>query len=246
MKLKRLFNKHRTSELVIKRRYSSRVKLFIAGIAVVLLIVASGALYNYGLTAAGTEKFSAFRTQSALREEIKRLKDESLDLRETLARAQRTLQMDQVAYQELDRSLKESAKEINRLREEVSFYRNIISPDNKVAGLKIDRLTIDRAASAPDNHYRYKLVLIQALKHDHTIYGRVRLEVNGAQDGRNVVLVLPAPNEKQHNINFKYFQEFEGVMKLPRNFEPSAVKVTITTTSPAAQTLEQNHAWPKL
>jgi len=246
MKLKHIFNKHRTSELVIKRRYSPRVKLFIAGLAVVLLIVLSGALYNYGLTTAGVEKFSAFRTQSTLREEIKRLKDESLDLRETLARAQRTLQMDQVAYQELDRSLNESAKEINRLREEVSFYRNIISPDNKVAGLKIDRLTIDRAGNAPENHYRYKLVLIQALKHDHTIYGRVSLEVQGAQDGRNVVLALPAPGDKQHLVNFKYFQEFEGVMKLPRNFQPSSVKVRIITTSPAAQTLEQNHNWPKL
>jgi len=246
MKLKRIFSKHRTSELVIKRRYSSRVKLFIAGVAVVLLIVASGAIYNYGLTAAGVDMFSTFRTQSTLREEIKRLKDESLDLRETLARAQRTLQMDQVAYQELDRSLKESAKEINRLREEVSFYRNIISPDNKVAGLKIDRLTIDRAANAPDNHYRYKLVLVQALKHDHTIYGRVRLEVSGAQDGRDAVLAFPAANDKQHNVNFKYFQEFEGVMKLPRNFQPSLVKVSITTTSPAAQTLEQNLTWPKL
>jgi hypothetical protein len=208
--------------------------------------VASGALYNYGLTAAGAEKFSAFRTQSALREEIKRLKDESLDLRETLARAQRTLQMDQVAYQELDRSLKESAKEINRLREEVSFYRNIISPDNKVAGLKIDRLTIERASNPVDNQYRYKLVLVQALKHDHTVYGRVRLEVNGAQDGRDAVLTFPTANDKPHNVNFKYFQEFEGVMKLPRNFQPSMVKVSITTTSPAAQTLEQNHAWPKL
>jgi len=246
MKLKRIFSKHRTSELVIKRRYSSRVKLFIAGIAVVLLIFASGALYNYGLTTAGVEKFTAFRTQSTLRDEIKRIKDESLELRETLARAQRTLQMDQVAYQELDRSLKESAKEINRLREEVSFYRNIISPDNKVAGLKIDRLTIDRSGNPGDNHYRYKLVLVQALKHDHTIYGRVRLEVNGAQDGRDAVLAFPSANDKQHNVNFKYFQEFEGVMKLPRNFQPSVVKVSITTTSPAAQTLEQNHAWPKL
>src|SRR4030066_2342430 len=139
MKLKRIFSKHRTSELVIKRRYSSRVKLFIAGVAVVLLIVAGGAIYNYGLTAAGVDMFSAFRTQSTLREQIKRLKDESLDLRETLARAQRTLQMDQVAYQELDRSLKESGKAINRLREEGSFYRNIISPGNKVARLTIDR-----------------------------------------------------------------------------------------------------------
>jgi hypothetical protein len=246
MKLKRLFNKHRTSELIIKRRYSPRVKLFIAGLVVILLIVGSGALYTYGLTSAGFEKFSAFRRQSDLREEIKRLKDESLELRETLARAQRTLQMDQVAYQELDRSLKESAKEITKLREESSFYRNIISPTNKVGGLQIDKLNIERVANPGDNQYRYKLVLIQALKHDHTVYGRARLDVQGVQDGRDVTLNFPAATDRPLNINFKYFQEFEGVMKLPRNFQPSGVKVSISTTAPVGQTLEQNYAWPKL
>ncbi len=246
MKLKRLFNKHRTSELVIKRRYSSRTKLFIAGLAVVLLIVASGALYTHGLTSAGFEKFTAFRQQSDLRQEIKRIQDENLELRETLARAQRTLQMDQVAYLELDRSLKESAKEITKLREESSFYRNIISPTNKVGGLQIDKLNIERVASPGDNQYRYKLVLIQALKHDQTIYGRARLEVRGVQDGRDAVLSFPAATDRPLNINFKYFQEFEGVLKLPRNFEPSGVKVSISTTSPVGQTLEQNYTWPKL
>ena len=246
MKLKRLFNKHRTSELVIKRRYSSRTKLFIAGLAVMALIVASGALYTYGLTSAGFEKFTAFRQQSDLREEIKRIKDENLELRETLARAQRTLQMDQVAYQELDRSLKESAKEITKLREELSFYRNIISPANKVGGLQIDKLNIERMADAPENQYRYKLVLIQALKHDQTIYGRARLDVRGIQDGRELTLNFPTAADRPLAISFKYFQEFEGVMKLPRSFQPSGVKVSITTTSPVAQALEQNYAWPKL
>jgi len=246
MKLKQLFNKHRTGEVVIKRRYSSRVKLFVIGLAVVLLIVASGAIYNYGLTAAGFEKFTAFRQQSSLREEIKRVRDENLELRETLARAQRTLQMDQVAYQELDRSLKESAKEINKLREELSFYRNIISPSNKVGGLQVERLNVERAGNPTDNSYRYKLVLIQSLKHESTIYGRLRLQVSGAQDGKDATLVFPAANERQHSMNFKYFQEFEGLMKLPRNFQPAGITVTINTTSPVAQTLEQNYAWPKL
>jgi hypothetical protein len=141
-----------------------------------------------------------------------------------------------VAYQELDRSLKASAKEINKLREELSFYRNIISPENKVAGLKVDRLHIERTGKPGDNAYRYKLVLIQSLKHDHTIYGRVRLEVNGARDGKDAVLSFPGSNEKSLNLNFKYFQEFEGVMTLPSNFQPAGIKVSIATTSPVYTT----------
>lgn len=246
MKLKRIFSRHKTGELVIKRRVSPRLKLLLVSVGVVLAIIAGGALYNYGLSTAGVDSFAFFQRQSALRDEMRRLTDENRELRETLARAQRTLQMDQVAYQELDRSLKTSAKEINKLREELSFYRNIISPENKVAGLKVDRLHIERAGKGGDNAYRYKLVLIQSLKHDHTVYGRVRLEVNGAKDGKDAVLNFPGANDKPHNLNFKYFQEFEGVMTLPANFQPAGIKVNIATTSPSAQTLEQNYAWPKL
>jgi len=246
MKLKQLFSRHKTGELVIKRRYSSRVKLFVAGVTVLVLIVGAGAIFNYGLSTQGVDTVAVFQRQSELRDEIRRLKDENLDLRETLARAQRTLQMDKVAYQDLQRKLDNSSQDINKLREELSFYRNIISPPNKVSGLQIERLNIERVGQPGDYVFRYKLVLLQALKHDHTIYGKVRLEVRGAQDGKDASLYYPLPGDKQHNVAFKYFQEFEGVMKLPRNFQPTGVKVSITTTSPAAQTLEQNYGWPKL
>ena len=246
MKLKHIFSRQKTGELVIKRRISPRLKLFIVSFGAVLLIVGAGAIYNYGLSSAGVDSFAVFKRQSALRDDLKRLIDENRELRETLARAQRTLQMDQVAYQELDRSLKDSAKEINKLKEELSFYRNIISPSNKVGGLQIERLHVERVGNPADSSYRYKLVLIQSLKHEHTIYGRVRLDVNGAQDGRDAVLTYPASNERQHSLNFKYFQEIEGIIKLPRNFLPAGIKVSIATTSPAVQTLEQNYAWPKL
>lgn len=246
MKLKQLFSKHKTGELIIKRRYSSRVKLFIAGLVVLMLIVTGGALYNYGLTAAGVDSFSIFRQKSALREEMKRAKDENLELRETLARAQRTLQLNQVAYQDLDRRLKESDVEINKLREEVSFYRNIISPTNKVGGLQIERLNVERSGPAAAHQYRYKVVLVQSLKHDHTVYGRVRLEVSGVQEGKDTVLTFPGPNDKQLSLSFKYFQELEGILKLPPNFQPARILVRINVTSPVAQTLEQNYAWPKL
>jgi hypothetical protein len=246
MKLKQLFKTHKTGELVVKRRYSSRVKLFVAGAVVLVAIISAGAIYNYGLSSQGVDTFAMFQRQSALRGEIKRLKDENLELRETLARAQRTLQMDKVAYQDLQRKLEASSQDINKLREELSFYRNIISPPNKVGGLQIERLNIERVGQPADSVFRYKLVLLQALKHDHTIYGRVRLEVRGAQGGKDATLAFPGAADKPHNVAFKYFQEFEGVMKLPQNFQPVGVKVSITTTSPAAQTLEQNYDWPKL
>ena len=101
---------------MVKRRYPPRVKLFLAGLIAVGLIVGSGAIYNHGLSMAGFDKMSAQERQVGLKGDLSRLKDENQELREALARAQRALQMDQAAYQDLDQSLKDSAKEIVKLR----------------------------------------------------------------------------------------------------------------------------------
>jgi hypothetical protein len=223
------------------------VKLFVAGLLAVVAIATGGALYNHGLNMAGFDKMSAYERQQGLKDEMGRLKDENLELRESLARAQRALQMDQTAYQELDQSLKESSKEILKLREELNFYRNIISPANNVGGLQIQSLHIERSAdSNAKNEYRYRLVLVQALKHDHQVYGRAKLNVIGMQAGAEVTLVYPETADKPIDLNFKYFQDVDGVIKLPRNFKPTRVKVNVTTTGADAQTVDQVYTWPQL
>lgn len=180
---------NKPGDLVIKPRYSPRIKLLIAVIIAVVLLTAAGLIYNYGLNRAGFERQSAEQTQQTLQDETRKLQDGNQELQEALARAQRTIQMDQAAYQDLDKSLKASAQEIVKLREELNFYRNIISPADNKSGLRIQNLYIESAGSA--NQYRYKLVLIQALKHENTIQGRASFEISGMQIGEDVVLRVP-------------------------------------------------------
>ena len=227
--------------LVIKQRYSPRVKMLLAVIAAVVLLVASGLIYNYGLDRAGFERQSAQETQQTLQEEMRKLGNENQELRESLARSQRTIQMDQAAYQDLDKSLKASAQEIVKLREELNFYRNIISPADKKSGLRIQTLFIEAAGGT--NQYRYKLVLIQALKHESTIQGRASFEISGLQVGEDAVVKVPVANERPILVNFKYFQDIEGKLELPRNFQPKRVKVTITTPGGTSMA-EATYNWP--
>ncbi len=245
-KLRRFLKfKNKTADLVVKRRYSPRVKLFLAGLIAVGLIVTGGIIYNHGLNMAGFDKLSTNERQLGLKGDMSRLKDENQELREALARAQRALQMDQTTYQELDQALKDSATEIIKLREELTFYRNIISPANKVSGLQIQGLHIERRGMGySKNEYRYKLVLVQALKHDRQVYGQARLNITGMQAGQEITLGYPGAAEKPINLNFKYFQDVEGVVKLPENFKPLRVKVSVTTTGYDAQTVNQLYTWP--
>lgn len=233
---------NKPGDLVIKPRYSPRIKLLIAVIVAVALLTAAGLIYNYGLNRAGFERTSAVQTQQTLQDQTHKLQDGNQQLREALASAQRTIQMDQAAYQVLDKSLKDSAQEIVKLREELDFYRNIISPADKKDGLRIQDLRIESAGSA--NQYRYKLVLIQALKHENTIQGRASFEISGLQVGEDVVLRVPTAGEQPILVSFKYFQDIEGKLHLPQNFQPKRIKVYIT--SPAGDSMaEAVYNWPE-
>ncbi len=234
---------NKPGDLVIKQRYSPRIKLLIAVIIAVVLLASAGLIYNYGLDRAGFERQSAEQTQQTLQDQMRKLQDENQELQESLARAQRTIQMDQTAYQDLDKSLKASAQEIVKLREELNFYRNIISPADKKSGLRIQNLYIESAGGA--NQFRYKLVLIQALKHESTIQGRASFEISGMQVGEDVVLKVPGANERPIQVNFKYFQDIEGKLDLPRNFQPKRVKVTITTPG-GTSVAEATYNWPQV
>jgi hypothetical protein len=232
---------NKPGDLVIKPRYSPRIKLLLTVILAVALLALAGLIYNYGLNRAGFERESAEQAQRALQEDIRQLREKNQELQESLARAQRTVQMDQAAYQDLDKSLKASAQEIVKLREELNFYRNIISPVDKKTGLRFQNLAIEPIGTS--NQFRYKLVLIQALKHESTVHGRASFEISGIQVGEDAVVRVPAANERPIPVNFKYFQDIEGKLELPRNFQPKRIKVIITTVGGASMA-EATYNWP--
>jgi len=86
---------NKPGDLVIKPRYSPRIKLLLTVILAVALLALAGLIYNYGLNRAGFERESAEQAQRALQEDIRKLREKNQELQESLARAQRTVQMDQ-------------------------------------------------------------------------------------------------------------------------------------------------------
>lgn len=241
VKLLRLRKK--TGELVVTTRLPPWLKLLAIALAVLVLMVGSGMIYDYGLNMAGFDSSTALHRRKELQDDLKRLQAENAELRDTLARAQRSLQMNQVAYQELERALNESAGSIVKLRDELGFYKTILSADNKISGLQIHSLKIDRAGA--DNEYRYKLVLVQSFKHDQSVIGSARLEVSGNQDGAPAVLHFPDATAPIR-VNFRYFQDSEGNLKLPKSFRPQRIKAIIVTSGGNPQTIEQSYPWPAL
>ena len=85
-------------------------------------------------------------------------------------------------------------------------------------------------------------MLIQALKHERTVYGNASIVVNGLQAGQTIHLRIPSTGDRAMNVNLKYFQEFEGRFELPGNFRPQTIKVLVTTTN--GPPIEETLNWP--
>lgn len=228
-----------SDELVVRPKRSPRRRLFVLAASVLSLLLVGGFIFRYGLNSAGFNQVAFARAQESMQADMRRVQEENKSLRDALARAELALQMDQTAYRDLDRALKTSAAEITTLREELRFYRNIISPDNKTAGLQIQRLDIGSPAA---DGVAFKLVLIQALKHDRNISARVTFEILGQQAGQAASIAYPGV-DKPITVNFKYFQDVAGRWQLPATFVPERVKVSVVPAG-SDTAIERLYPWP--
>ena len=245
MKLvKKLRNK--TGALVVKPRYSPGVLMILAVGAVLALLAAGYGLYGEGLSRAGFDRAAAVSRLDADAARIAALRAENQKLQGQLAQAQRDLQMNQAAYHDLNKSLSASLSSALKLQEEVDFYRGIVAPTDKEAGVTIRNFAVEPVTGGDnaggDNEYEYRLVLIQALIHARKVVGRIHFDISGEQGGKTASVSFPPPVDKPIFINFKYFQDVEGKLELPAGFAPTGVTVSLLTQGQGK--IERSFPWP--
>ncbi len=96
--------------------------------------------------------------------------------------------------------------------------------------------------------FQLDFTLTQNLRWAAVISGKVRLGVDGIQDGiaRHLTEQQLLPESVQPvNFQFKYFQQLERLITLPEGFEPS--RLTIRLQSPGLRApVEQSVDWQDL
>lgn len=179
------------------------------------------------------ERRQLTRDLRAAREEIDQLKEQTVYL-------QRSQEIDKQSSDSVKNSLMALQKESADLREQVAFYRGIVSPDASQAGVRVYEFKVSPTARA--GRYRYDLVLIQSVRHDRRIAGRVEVTLRG---GNSAALKLSelAPSQPL-GFSFKYFQEFTGEFQLPAGFAPGRVLVEVLAEG--GQKIEDDYDWAKI
>jgi hypothetical protein len=239
---------------VVIKAYRPRLRMALTAAAAAGLAIAAWGLYSY---TRATTVVDFERAQS----ERDRLLDERRDLTGKLRESHAQIEQlkDQVVYLERSREIDMQAcatvksslgslqEEVADLQEQVAFYRGIVSPDASRAGVRVYEFKVYPTATA--NVYRYDLVLIQSVRHDRRIAGRVEISLQGMDNGQTQVRRLSElmlSGERNLVFSFKYFEEFGGEFSLPAGFRPTRAIVAVLPDGGAVPKIEDEFEWAKI
>jgi hypothetical protein len=230
-------------QLKVKHHNPWKTRIFIL-LGLLAIGVGGWSLFDYGRYKAGYDSAEADLEQLRLVALVDELAGEIDYLREQKAQLERAAQIERKAYNELDTNLKVLQGEILELKEELAFYRGIVSPRDASRGLRLQRFSLEPNGL---RSYRFTVVLTQVLKNDRLVRGRVKLYVEGVQNNETKTLDLSALSEnsvKELSYRFKYFQNLEGDLVLPNGFRPIRATAQILPSGRQQDMIEKTIDWP--
>ncbi len=220
----------------------------LAGVAAIgLAVYGLWWLYDLGKLNGAVELASLRTGHAGLTEQNIRLLRENGSLNGQIAVLERSAGIDRQATEEVSNDLARLEEELQAAREEVEFYRGIVSPGAVQSGLRIHRFRLKH--DVLPGRYVYSLVLTQLVQNKRPVSGVVDWRISGLMMGEPGELGLAGvtrPALRQLKFRFRYFQSLSGVITLPEGFEATQVTLTITPTGKARQeAVEQVFDWPE-
>jgi heme exporter protein D len=197
-------------------------------VSVALLVTAAYVLFERGKSYAATRLEKLARQRSELQQRVAEVQKANLSLREQAAVSQRSSEIDRRASLEVRREFASLQDELLELRQELDFYRGIVSPGDATPGLRIQRFQLEPTTES--GRIFYTLTLIQVKRNERYVRGVIEIEVEGQEDGNPKVLLfkkLAEGNSKALNYRFRYFQNFEGEIWIPPQFKPNKVRILL-------------------
>ncbi len=232
----------RVKKQVIRQQHPVR-DLMIGVVGVIAIGASAYALYVQANGWAQDELSVLHEQRDGLMVTVEALREGNLALRERVAVLERAQQVEGKAYEDVDAHLGSLQDEVLALKEEVAFYRGIVSA-GKEKGLKIQTFVVDKEATP--GAYRFQLVLTQQLKRVKMISGTVKLKITDAQSSKPKSLLLSdmsGEQAKSLKFEFKFFQRIEGRFTLPDGFKPGRLQIQVVSKGKKPASVEKSFEW---
>lgn len=153
-------------------------------------------------------------------------KAQEQSLRQELAALQQNHKLDREICQAVRDSVTKLDDETASLRQQLAYYKGLSAPQDARAGVRVQSLKIFTGADS----LRYELVLMQSNRAEERIAGTADIQIIGHRGEAPVSLSLGSlvqQGDRDWVFSFKYFDEFSGSFKLPEQFTPEKLIVSL-------------------
>lgn len=219
-------------------------------VALIVVLVGGKMIYDYGRYQAGFDVVDSEHEAKLLSQQVSQLQQQLAKSSEEKVRLESAQKVDGHANSAVRDTLRKLQQEILELREELQFYRSIVSPTRGQPGVNIYNFKINQGEQDRQYYYNLTLIHIQGQKkHHRRASGVVNLSIEGEQNGVLKTLALKqvaAPKSGRMKFSFKYFKRFEGSITLPEGFIPQDVVVQVVPSSKKIDGDKKKIEWPTL
>ncbi|MCI0505544.1 MAG: hypothetical protein L0Z73_05475 [Gammaproteobacteria bacterium] len=231
------------SQLIIKSPQPRKTAMIIL-LTVIAFVGVGYGMYYYGHNSSGFDYEAIKISRSNMQQQLYEIEKENSKLRERNAVLEQASIIDKKAQNDVNGSIKRLQDEVLELKEQVAFYRGIVSPAQTASGLNITSFKLNKLGDVSGYHFR--LVLTQIKQNNQIIRGKANILIDGLQNGEpkqlNISDIMGKAKDDM-NLQFKYFQTIEGDMVLPEGFVPSSVLVDIKPSGSSQNSISRIFNW---
>jgi Family of unknown function (DUF6776) len=224
-----------------------RPELWIASAVslVLVLLLIIWLAFDYGRQQAGYNQSETDEYAAKLQQQIEELTKQKNNLHRDNSRLAMGHNIDRDASSQVNKTLADSQAKIVEMKEELLFYRNVMSPNASKRSVEIKKIQLLPTA---EGEFKYKLQLIQNGRHDVAARGVVEISLEGEKpDGQTVRLAMPSITTtkapKRQKFGFKYFQNFEGGIRIPQEFVPTSMYIRVLPRSSKIPKVDKSFTW---
>ena len=218
------------------------------GLAVVMVFLATAAylLFESGIRYSGERVERLTQQLDSIEGSYEALQQANTELQEQLAVLKRSSEIDRRATREVRNEYAGLREQVMELRKQLAFYQGIVSPGDARPGLRIQRFHLE--PTQEEGGFFFSLTLTQVKRNERYVRGVVEMEIEGLEDGKPKLLEfrkLAAGNSKVLNFKFRYYQNFEGEIRIPAQFKPQQVRILLKPKGKGQPPgIEETMDWP--
>lgn len=189
--------------------------------------------------------FSSNTDQERLQALNAELTSQNNRLREHVVILERAMQVDHIAYEEINKTMESLQDEIREAREELIFYQELVASSDQEKEFTIQSFVLQ--PGDVEHAYHYRMVLTRFQKDDKVSRGTMDLSVIGKQEGKPRRLGLSdmmVKGSRRLSFRFRNFQKLEGYLILPTGFMPHQIVVTAHLREKKMREITKVVDWP--